>query len=71
MARKMTLPKMVKAKVGQTLKPEKVYIVSMNNKDQMMVQYKSVRGMKKQLFPWNPYKKRMSVGSGADPIYIY
>lgn len=68
MAKKMALPLVVTAKVGQTIKPERVRIVKMNSKtNKMWVKYNKVKG----LFPWNPWKKRMSVGSGADPVYIF
>lgn len=68
LAKKMVLPAVVTAKVGQTIKPERVRIVKMDPKtNQMWVKYNKAKG----LFPWNPWKKRMSVGSGADPVYIF
>lgn len=67
----------VTAKVGQSLKTEKVTIVCMDKKDRVWVKY-HIPGMnKKLLYLWNSpsgkvkHLKRLGVGSGFDPIYIY
>ena len=69
LAKKMftTLPKTVVAKVGQTIRPERVKILKIDPDGYCTVKYNRIKGK----FPWYVYKKRLAVGSGADPIYIF
>jgi hypothetical protein len=69
LAKRMSVnfPKTVTAKVGQTIKSEKVKMIKLGKKGGVFVQY---QGTGKKLFPWYVWKNRLAVGSGADPIYL-